>query len=483
MQQITAAPAQVAQKQADLDYARCSSPTRTVAAPAAGIVSQARTSRSASSCRPGQPLLAIVEGQEVWVVANFKETQLRSMRVGPDGRDRGRRLPGARPSTAGSSPSRPRPARSSRCCRRTTPPATSPRSCSASPVKIVFDRAAGPRTSAARRHERQRHREPRLSETARDHAAWPMHRSQGAPDKWIITVTVILASMIELDRHLDRQRRAAADDGQPRRDARRDRLGRHRLHRRQRDRDPDDRLVRRPSSAGATTSPARSSSSPSPRSSAATPPSIWELVFFRFVQGAGGGALLSTSQAILVETFPPEELGLANGSSASASWSARPSARPSAAGSPTTTPGRWIFYVNLPIGVLAALLTSRPSSAIPKQKRELGAVDWCGDRSCSSLGIGSLQIVLERGERDDWFSSPLHHGAGGPSRGSGIVGFIWRELDGGASDRRPAGAEGPLARRRHALHLHPRLRALRARSSSSRCSRRTCSASPPCRPD
>src|SRR5262250_1014526 len=83
---------------------------------------------------------------------------------------------------------------------------------------------------------------------------------------------------------------------------------------------------------------------------------IWELVFFRFVQGIGGGALLSTSQAILVETFPPEELGLANGLFG-LGVVVGPTLGPTLGGWITDNYSwPWIFYVNLPIGAIAAFL-------------------------------------------------------------------------------------------------------------------------------
>ena len=130
---------------------------------------------------------------------------------------------------------------------------------------------------------------------------------------------------------------------------------------------------------------------------------IWELVAFRFIQGAGGGALLATSQSILVETFPPEELGLANGLFG-LGVVVGPTIGPTLGGWITDNYSwPWIFYVNLPIGLVATLLTL---SFIrdPKEKRVIGSVDWLGI-VLLIVGIGSLQVVLERGERDDWFSA------------------------------------------------------------------------------
>jgi DHA2 family multidrug resistance protein len=152
---------------------------------------------------------------------------------------------------------------------------------------------------------------------------------------------------------------------------------------------------------------------------------IWELVFFRFVQGAGGGALLATSQSILVETFPPEELGLANGLFG-LGVVVGPTIGPTLGGWITDNYSwPWIFYVNLPIGLVATLLTFafiRDS----KEKRLSGAVDWWGILFLV-VGIGSLQIVLERGERDDWFAA-TYILVLTVLAVSGIVAFIAREL-------------------------------------------------------
>src|SRR5512140_2986073 len=123
---------------------------------------------------------------------------------------------------------------------------------------------------------------------------------------------------------------------------------------------------------------------------------LWELVIFRFLQGVGGGALLSTSQAILVETFPKEELGFAN-ALFGLGVVVGPTVGPTLGGWITDTfSWPWIFYVNLPIGLLAATL-SLGYIHDPKVKRRMGAIDWAGIVFLV-MGIGSLQIVLEHGE-------------------------------------------------------------------------------------
>src|SRR5262249_47040135 len=129
----------------------------------------------------------------------------------------------------------------------------------------------------------------------------------------------------------------------------------------------------------------------------------WELVFFRFIQGIGGGALLSTSQSILVETWPPAELGFAT-SLFGMGIVVGPTIGPTMGGWITdnyTWP--WIFYVNLPMRSLAIFLTLTFIHD-PQHKREVGDTDWLGILLLI-LGIGAMQIVLERGERDDWFDA------------------------------------------------------------------------------
>ncbi len=130
---------------------------------------------------------------------------------------------------------------------------------------------------------------------------------------------------------------------------------------------------------------------------------IWELVIFRFVQGMGGGALLSTSQAILVETFPPQELGLAN-ALFGLGVVVGPTIGPTLGGWITDNfAWPWIFYVNLPIGIAATVLTLAFIRE-PQHKRRVGSIDKLGI-ALLAVGIGSLQVVLERGDREDWFAS------------------------------------------------------------------------------
>jgi DHA2 family multidrug resistance protein len=130
---------------------------------------------------------------------------------------------------------------------------------------------------------------------------------------------------------------------------------------------------------------------------------LWELIGFRFLQGIGGGALLSTSQSILFETFPAKERGTASGIF-SLGIIIGPSIGPVLGGYIVDNLSwQWIFYVNIPIGIMAAVLSYfylRPT----KRSTDKRSIDWFGI-FLLTVGIGSLQIVLERGETDDWFSA------------------------------------------------------------------------------
>lgn len=130
--------------------------------------------------------------------------------------------------------------------------------------------------------------------------------------------------------------------------------------------------------------------------------SIYMLVFWRFIQGIGGGALLATAQTILVETFPPEELDKANGIFG-AGIVMGPTLGPVLGGYLTDNfSWGWIFYVNVPIGIAATFLSW---TYIRNTKESIqGKIDYMGILFLI-LGIGGLQMVLEEGERKDWFSS------------------------------------------------------------------------------
>jgi MFS transporter, DHA2 family, multidrug resistance protein len=137
-------------------------------------------------------------------------------------------------------------------------------------------------------------------------------------------------------------------------------------------------------------------------------PSLGVLVVCRILQGAGGGGLQPSEQAILNDTFPLEKRGMAFAVYGIAVVVA-PTIGPWLGGWITDNYSwRWIFYINVPVGILSLILTSLLISDPPYMKREkLKAgfrIDYIGI-GLLSLGLGSMQIILDKGEREDWFSS------------------------------------------------------------------------------
>src|SRR5881392_2446991 len=133
-------------------------------------------------------------------------------------------------------------------------------------------------------------------------------------------------------------------------------------------------------------------------------PSLGFLIFFRIVQGACGGGLQPLSQAILLESFPAEKRG-----QAMAFWAlgivVAPMLGPVVGGWLTDNYSwRWVFYVNVPIGALAILLTQLYVFDPPYIRRQAGRIDYVG-MGLLVLGIGALQVMLDKGQQEDWFSS------------------------------------------------------------------------------
>src|SRR6476661_4721695 len=124
---------------------------------------------------------------------------------------------------------------------------------------------------------------------------------------------------------------------------------------------------------------------------------IWELVFFRFLQGLGGGALLVTSQTIITETYPIEKRGMAQ-ALYGMGVIVGPTLGPPLGGFITDNMGwQWIFYINIPLGIIAALLTLQfVRSPNYGQKSAVKDVDWAGI-GLLAIFVGSLQYVLEKG--------------------------------------------------------------------------------------
>jgi DHA2 family multidrug resistance protein len=134
-------------------------------------------------------------------------------------------------------------------------------------------------------------------------------------------------------------------------------------------------------------------------------PNLESLIAFRIFQGIGGGALQPISQAILLESFPVQERGMAM-----AIWGigvvVAPIVGPLLGGWITDNLSwRWAFYINLPIGILSLVMTALfifDPEYIKKQKA--GSIDYVG-LAFLVVGLGCLQVVLDKGEREDWFSS------------------------------------------------------------------------------
>jgi len=130
---------------------------------------------------------------------------------------------------------------------------------------------------------------------------------------------------------------------------------------------------------------------------------VWALVLFRFLQGMGGGGIMATGQAILVETFPREELPFAN-AIYGMTVVIGPTIGPTLGGWITDhLSWNWIFYVNLPMGILATALAWSFLPA-PKHDSKAQSMDWTGI-ALLVAGIGSLQVVLERGQDEGWMES------------------------------------------------------------------------------
>jgi DHA2 family multidrug resistance protein len=130
---------------------------------------------------------------------------------------------------------------------------------------------------------------------------------------------------------------------------------------------------------------------------------IWMLVAFRFLQGMGGGALLSVSQAIVFELFPVEKRATASALFGIGVFIG-PTIGPTLGGFLTEYYSwPWIFYINVPIGIAVAVLCGLLLGE-PKIKQQIGKIDWTGILLLA-VGVGSLQTVLERGETEDWFDT------------------------------------------------------------------------------
>jgi DHA2 family multidrug resistance protein len=131
--------------------------------------------------------------------------------------------------------------------------------------------------------------------------------------------------------------------------------------------------------------------------------SLEELVLWRILQGAGGAALLSTAQATIRQIFPREQQGMVQAIFLLGIIVA-PTLGPTLGGWITDNyTWNWCFFINVPIGIVAAFLVSTFLQDPPDQQRRSGKVDWLGI-ILLTIGVGCLQYVLEEGNQDDWFS-------------------------------------------------------------------------------
>jgi DHA2 family multidrug resistance protein len=141
-------------------------------------------------------------------------------------------------------------------------------------------------------------------------------------------------------------------------------------------------------------------------------PSLGFLIFFRVLQGLGGGGLQPTEQAILFESFPKEKRGMAAAVYGMGVLFA-PIIGPTLGGWITDNfTWRWIFFINIPVGALSVFMTQLvvfDPPYIKALKKKIGKIDTVG-LGLLAVGLGFLQVILDKGQREDWFES----------------GFIWR---------------------------------------------------------
>ena len=134
-------------------------------------------------------------------------------------------------------------------------------------------------------------------------------------------------------------------------------------------------------------------------------PDLGFLIVARVLQGIGGGALVPISQAVLLESFPPEKRGVAMATFGMGVVVA-PILGPTLGGWITDNYSwRWIFYINLPVGIFAVLMAQAFVEDPPYIKHaKVGAVDFSGF-GLLAVWLGTLQIILDKGQQEDWFSS------------------------------------------------------------------------------
>ncbi len=163
-------------------------------------------------------------------------------------------------------------------------------------------------------------------------------------------------------------------------------------------------------------------------------PSLSMLILFRILQGLGGGGMAPSEQAILADTFPPEKRSQAFALYGIAVVVA-PTVGPTLGGWITDNwSWHWIFLINVPMGVLSLVLVYAfvvEPEALERERRQRLAeglnIDWIGV-ALIALALGALEIVLDRGQRNDWFDSPFITGFAAVSLLAFAIFFPWEWL-------------------------------------------------------
>ena len=160
-------------------------------------------------------------------------------------------------------------------------------------------------------------------------------------------------------------------------------------------------------------------------------PSLGWLLFFRILQGVGGGGLAPSEQSILADTFAPSERGMAFAMYGLAVVVA-PAIGPTLGGWITDNYNwRWIFFINIPVGIVSLILSHRLVTDSANARREHEAawknglrIDYVGF-ALVTIGIGALQVVLDKGNEDDWFSSNFIRIFSALAVGGIVLAIIW----------------------------------------------------------
>src|SRR3954452_7146031 len=153
--------------------------------------------------------------------------------------------------------------------------------------------------------------------------------------------------------------------------------------------------------------------------------SLGMLIFARVLQGAGGGALQPIAQSVLLESFPPEKRG-----SAMAVFGmgivVAPIIGPTLGGWITDNYSwRWIFYINVPIGIIAVRMANAFIEDPPYIKNQKpGRIDYIGF-GLMAVGLGALQLVLDKGQEEEWFDSSFITAVAIVSLIAAIIFIIW----------------------------------------------------------